>query len=102
MIELCATWAATVFAVVAAALWYWASRVTVKREPVDPLGDPSRPNDMIWVDESTGLQIVTQTGSSIVDVLETSRTQSRWNSYAAVAAALSAAAQAIALLAHKS
>jgi hypothetical protein len=48
-----------------------------------------------------GLQIVSQTGSEIVNVLETARAQSRWNSYAAVAAALSAFLQAIALMAPK-
>ena len=56
---------------------------------------------MIWVDDTKGLQIVTQTGAEIVDVLETARTQSRWNSYAAAAAALSATLQALALLAAK-
>jgi hypothetical protein len=100
MIEKVATWGAVLFAVIAAVLWYWAARVTVKSKPIDPPGDQKRPNDMIWVDDEKGLQIVTQNGSNIVDVLETARTQSRWNSYAAIAAALSAALQAAALLAH--
>lgn len=101
MIEAAATWGAIFFAIVAAALWYWASKVSTKAKPVDPPGDPKHPNDMIWVDDEKGLQIVTQTGQEIIDVLETARTQSRWNSYAAIAAALSALLQAIALLAAR-
>ncbi|RXG93021.1 hypothetical protein EAS62_20200 [Bradyrhizobium zhanjiangense] len=56
---------------------------------------------MVLVDDEKGLQIVKQVDNEIVDVLETARVQSRWNSYAAVAAALSAALQAIALLASR-
>jgi hypothetical protein len=101
MIEQVTTWAAIGSALTAAVLWLFASRVSVKAPPVEPPGDPKRPNDMIWVDETKGLQIVTQTGSEIVDVLETARAQSKWNSYAAMAAALSASLQALALLAAK-
>jgi hypothetical protein len=98
MIEMIATWGAVLFAVAAAALWYWASKVAISAKPVDPPGDPKHPNDMIWVDDEKGLQIVTQTGKEVVDVLETARSQSRWNSYAGIAAAVSALLQAIALL----
>jgi hypothetical protein len=96
-----ATWGAVLAALLAAGLWWWASRVSVKSKPVEPPGDPKHPNDMIWVDDEAGLQIVSQTGSEIVNVLETARAQSRWNSYAALAAALSAFLQAIALMASK-
>jgi hypothetical protein len=101
MIERVATWGAIGFALVAAVLWFCASRVNVRAASVDPPGDPKHPNDMIWVDETKGLQIVTQTGAEIVDVLETARAQSRWNSYAAAAAAISATLQALALVAAK-
>ncbi|MGM4921386.1 hypothetical protein AB8A31_00625 [Tardiphaga sp. 804_B3_N1_9] len=90
-------WGAIVFAIGAAALWFWASKVTVTAPPVDSPGDPEHPNDMIWVDSEKGMQIVTQAGSTIVNVLETVRAQSRWNSYAALAAATSATLQAVAL-----
>jgi hypothetical protein len=101
MIVTIATWGAIGFALLAAVLWLFASKVNVKATPVNPPGDPNHPNDMIWVDDAKGLQIVTQTGAAIVDVLETARAQSRWNSYAAAAAAISATLQAFALLAAK-
>ena len=101
MIEKTATWGAIAFALVAAVLWLFASKVNIKSAPVSPPGDPKHPNDMIWVDDEKGLQIVRQTGAEIVDLLETARAQSRWNSYAAAAAALSATLQALALLAAK-
>jgi len=71
MIEKIATWGAIGFALVAAVLWLFASRVNIRAAPVNPPGDPNHPNDMIWVDDTKGLQIVTQTGAEIVDVLET-------------------------------
>jgi hypothetical protein len=86
------------FAVAAAALWFWASRVTVKIRPFDQPFDPRHPNDMVQVSDDGGLLITKQIGDEVIDVLETSRSQSRWNSYAAIAAALSALLQAIALL----
>jgi len=98
MTEAVLSWGSVAFAILAAALWYWASKVAVKAPPVEPSGDPHHPNDMIWVDDETGLKIVTQLGDAIVDVLETGRAQSRWNSYAALAAALSAVLQACALV----
>jgi hypothetical protein len=100
-IEQITTWGAVAFALAASFLWLFASKVSVKTDPVEPPGDPNHPNDMIWVDETKGLQIVTQQGSQIVDVLETARSQSRWNSYAAAAASLSALLQALALIAAK-
>jgi hypothetical protein len=101
MIGTFATWGAIGFALLAAVLWLVASKVTVKADPVIPPGDPNHPNDMIWVDETKGLQVVTQAGVVIVDVLATARAQSKWNSYAAAAAAVSATLQALALLAAK-
>jgi hypothetical protein len=56
---------------------------------------------MVWVDDEKGLQLVTQVGSTVVNVLETARKQSRWNSYAALAATAAAALQALALLISK-
>ena len=53
---------------------------------------------MVQVSDDGGLLITKQIGDEVIDVLETSRSQSRWNSYAAIAAALSALLQAIALL----
>jgi hypothetical protein len=101
MIEKVVTWGAIGFALVAAVLWFCASRVNVTSTPMGPPGDPKHPNDMIWVDDTKGLQIVTQKGAEIVDVLDTARAQSRWNSYAAAAAAISAMLQALALVAAK-
>jgi hypothetical protein len=101
MIQIIAAWSSVLFAVAAAALWYWASKVAVTTKPVDPPDDPKHPNDMIWVDDDKGLQIVTQSGKQIVDVLATARNQSRWNSYAAIAAAISALLQATALAAER-
>jgi hypothetical protein len=101
MIERITTWGAIGFALAAALLWLIASKVNVRTSPVSPPGDPKNPNDMIWVDDAKGLQIVTQTGNEIIDILETARTQSRWNSYAAAAAAVSATLQALALFAAK-
>jgi hypothetical protein len=88
MIEAWATWGAVAFAIIAAALWYWASTVSVP--PVDR-PDPSDPNYM-------EARITTQDGDKVVDVVETAKAQSRWNSYAARAAAISAAMQAVALI----
>lgn len=101
MIVAIVTWGSIFFALIAAALWFFASRVNVQATPVSPPGDPNHPNDMIWVDDEKGLQIVTQMGATIVDVLETARAQSKWNSYAAAAAAISATLQAFAILAAK-
>ena len=81
-----ATWGAVVSAVAAAALWYWASRVTVKVRP------------FFGQDGYEEMRITKQIGDEVIDVLETASAQSRWNSYAAIAAALSALLQAIALL----
>jgi len=97
MIAMIATWGAVLFAVAAAALWHWASRLTVKIRPFDQPFDPRHPNDMVQVSDE-GLLITKQIGDEVIDVLETARSQSRWNSYAAIAAALSALLQAIALL----
>ncbi len=96
MIETIASWGAVLFAVAAAGLWFWASRVTVKIRPFDRPFDPKHPNDMVQVGDE-GLLITKQIGDEVIDVLETSRSQSQWNSYAAIAAALSALLQAIAL-----
>jgi len=63
--------------------------------------DLERPNDNISVDDEKGPQIVTAQGAKAIDVLETARAQSRWNSYAAAAASLSAILQASALLLTK-
>jgi hypothetical protein len=100
MIEALATWGAVVFAIFAAALWYWASMVSVQVPPFDRPFDPRHPNDMVQVSDE-GLLITKQFGDKVVDVLATTNAQSRWNSYAALAAAISAAMQAVALIAHR-
>jgi hypothetical protein len=51
MVETIATWGAVLSAVAAAALWFWASRVTVKIRPFDQPFDPRHPNDMILVSD---------------------------------------------------
>jgi hypothetical protein len=101
MIEALATWGAVTFAVVAAVLWYWASTVSVNARPFDRPFDPNHPNDMVQVSDDQGLLITKQIGSKVIDVLETANAQSRWNSYAALAAAISAGMQAVALIAHQ-
>src|SRR4051794_2951216 len=97
MIQMIATRGVVVSAVAAAALWYWASRVTVKVRPFDQPFDPRHPNDMVQVNERE-LLITKQIGDDVIAILETASAQSRWNSYVALAAALSALIQAIALL----
>jgi hypothetical protein len=52
---------------------------------------------MVQVNDG-GLLITKQIGDEVIDVIETATAQSRWNSYAALAAALSTLLQAIALL----
>ena len=89
--------AAITFALMAAALWFYASKVTVQASTGGLGGDPAHPNDNIYVDDEDGLKIVTQLGKDIVDVLKTGRAQSRWNSYAALTAAASAILQALGL-----
>jgi hypothetical protein len=76
MIETFTTWGAVVFAVIAAALWYWASKVSVKVQPFDQPFDPKHPNDMVQV-SNDGLLITKQIGDEVIDVLETARVQSR-------------------------
>jgi len=100
MIETIATWGAVLFAVAAAALWFWASRVTVKVRPFDQPFDPRHPNHMVQVSDE-GLLITKRIGDEVIDVLQSARSQSRWISYAAIAAVLSALLQAIALLATR-
>jgi hypothetical protein len=75
--------------------------VSFSAKPIAPPGDWKHPNDTVEVDDKDGLRILKQEGNEIIDVLKTARAQSRWNSYAAVAAALSAMLQAIALIAAR-
>jgi hypothetical protein len=100
MIEVMMTWAAIAFAIIAAGLWYWASKVSVNVQPFVQPFDPNHPNDMVQV-SAGGLLITRQIGDKVIDVLETANAQSGWNSYAALAAAISATMQEAALIAHQ-
>ena len=80
--------AAAVFALVAAFLWYKSSVVRVKPAPTNPGGLASA-------------KIVVSEGQKDLDFIATTREQTRWSKWAAVAACVSAICQEIALLLPK-
>ena len=77
--------AAAVFALVAAFLWYKSSVVHVKPAPTNP-------------GEFASAKIVVSEGQKELDFIATTREQTRWSKWAAVAACISAICQEIALL----
>jgi len=81
IVKLSLTIAAAVFALIAAALWYKSSVVSVEL-------DPNNFNSTIMVDDE-GKQ---------TDFIATALAQARWSKWAAAAAGTSATFQAIALL----
>ena len=84
IVKLSLTIAATVFALIAAALWYESSVVSVEL-------DPNNFGSTIMVDDE-GKQ---------TDFVATALAQARWSKWAAAAAGTSATFQAIALLLPK-
>jgi hypothetical protein len=79
------TFAATVFALVAAFLWYKSSVVRVKPTLTNP-------------GELASARIVVSEDQKDLDFIATTRVQARWSKWAAVAACISAIFQEIALL----
>ena len=80
------TWAAVVFAMLAAVLWFMATKVRFEYREVE---------------DETGMfpaAITRMEGNRRIDLLETAERQTWWNMWAALATAASAVCQGISLL----
>jgi hypothetical protein len=78
-------WAAAIAALIAAALWFWASRVRVA--PAEEKPDEWNDAAVLYIDKR----------GRASDAIETAAVQSWWNAWAATAAGIAAASQAILL-----
>ena len=91
MLEQLATWAAAMAAVLSGVLWVKTARAEV----------PAPPNTVGvgWI--PGGYLITRNANGDRVDLHETYKLQSKWNSHAAYASALSAVLTALALTLHR-